>query len=229
MPRTLAPPAPTTDQALTARALIFDLDGVLVQSNPIAERHWRRWARERDVSYEHIAAVHHGRPTVETIREVAPHLDAEAEAERKEGREAEDTDGLTAFDGAHRLTAALPDGRWTIATSGRRRTATTRLAHVGLPRPETLVTADDVASGKPAPDPYRLAAERLGLRPQDCIVIEDAPAGVESARRAGAQVVAVTSSNDADALAAADAVVPRLADVHATLDDADRVRVRWEA
>ncbi|PSQ70973.1 MAG: haloacid dehalogenase [Bacteroidetes bacterium QH_9_67_14] len=197
MPRTLAPPAPTTDQALTAQALIFDLDGVLVQSNPISERHWRRWARERDVSYEHIAAVHHGRPTVETIREVAPHLDAEAEAERKEGREAEDTDGLTAF--------------------------------VGLPRPETLVTADDVASGKPAPDPYRLAAERLGLRPQDCIVIEDAPAGVESARRAGAQVVAVTSSNDADALAAADAVVPQLADVHATLDDAERVRVRWEA
>ncbi|NBB72156.1 MAG: HAD-IA family hydrolase [Bacteroidetes bacterium] len=214
---------------LTCKAIIFDLDGVLVDSNAISERHWQRWARERGIPYDEIAAGHHGRPTVEIIQDVAPHLDAEAEAENKEGREATDTEGLTAFEGAHALTDQLPDGRWTVATSGRRRTATHRLAHVGLPEPETLVTADDITDGKPAPDPYLLAAERLGVAPQDCVVFEDAPAGVEAAQRAGAQVVAVTSTNDASALSAADAVVRRLADVRITADGDGGFRVQPKA
>lgn len=214
--------------SLTCQAIIFDLDGVLVDSNPITERHWRRWAQKHGISFEEIAAVHHGRPTIEIIREVAPHLDAEAEAEEKEGREAEDTDGLTMFDGARALIDCLPDGHWTIATSGRRRTATKRLAHVGLPEPETLVTADDITDGKPAPDPYRLAAERLGVDPQHCVVFEDAPAGVTSAQRAGARVIAITSTNDAEALSAADAVIHRLADVQADLDENGGLCLRWD-
>lgn len=213
--------------ALTGQALIFDLDGVLVDSNAIVERHWRRWAEQRGIPYEKIAAVHHGRPTIEVIEEVAPHLDAAAEAEKKEGQAATDTEGLTAFDGAAALIRALPEGRWTIATSGRRRTATSRLAHVGLPQPETLVTADDIEHGKPAPDPYLLAAQRLGIDPQRCIVFEDAPAGVEAARSAGARVVAVASTNAPEALSAADVVVDRLADVRAHLNGDGEVCVRW--
>lgn len=199
--------------AFTCTAIIFDLDGVLVDSNAISERHWEQWAAEHGIPYDAIASSHHGRPTVEIIRDVAPHLDAEAEAQKKEGPEAMDTDGLVAFDGAAALIDGLPDGQWTIATSGRRRTATTRLAHTGLPQPDALVTADDVTQGKPAPDPYRLAAERLGTDPSECIVFEDAPAGVASAHRAGARVIAIASTNPPDALAAADAVVDRLAEV----------------
>lgn len=213
--------------AFTCTAVIFDLDGVLVDSNAISERHWQRWAREHGIAYETIAASHHGRPTVEIIRDVAPHLDAEAEAQRKEGREATDTDGLVAFDGAAALIDGVPRGQWTIATSGRRRTATTRLAHTGLPQPDTLVTADDVTQGKPAPDPYRLAAERLGVDPPQCIVFEDAPAGVEAARRAGARVIAVATTNPPEALAAADAVVDRLADVTIASAGNGALRVQW--
>lgn len=212
---------------LTCDAIIFDLDGVLVDSNAISERHWKRWAEERGVSYEAIAESHHGRPTAEIIREVAPDLDAEAEAQRKEGREATDTDGLRAFEGAAALIEGLPDGRWTIATSGRHRTATTRLSHTGLPQPNTLVTADDVDNGKPAPDPYLLAAERLGMDPKRCVVFEDAPAGVEAAQRAGAQVVAVASTNPPDALGAAEVVVRRLAEVRVEPSENGALRIRW--
>jgi len=212
---------------LTCDAIIFDLDGVLVDSNAISERHWKQWAEARGVAYEKIATSHHGRPTVEIIQNVAPHLDAEAEAQRKEGREATDTEGLRAFAGAAALIEELPDGRWTIATSGRYRTATTRLSHTGLPQPETLVTADDVEQGKPAPDPYLLAAERLGMDPEQCVVFEDAPAGVEAAQRAGAQVVAVASTNAPDALGAAEVVVSRLAAVRVMLSENGALRIRW--
>lgn len=213
--------------SLTCRAILFDLDGVLVDSNAISERHWKRWAAEHGIPYDEIASMHHGRPTIEIIREVAPHLDAEVEAENKEGREATDTDGLTAFDGAAALIERVPDGQWTIATSGRRRTATTRLAHVGLPEPDTLVTADDIEQGKPAPDPYLLAADRLGIAPQHCVVFEDAPAGVEAAQRAGAKVIAVASTNPPEALAAADAIVERLAEVEVTPDGDGRLHIQW--
>ena len=197
--------------ALRCRAVLFDLDGVLVDSNPIAERHWRRWADRHGLPFDEIARTHHGRPTAETVRRVAPHLDAEREARLKETAEADDTDVLAAYDGAAALLAGLPDGRWAIATSGTRRTAAFRLAHVGLPEPAAFVTADDVRRGKPAPDPYLLAAERLGVAAADCVVVEDAPAGVEAARAAGARVVAVASTNAPAALAGADAVVGRLA------------------
>ena len=195
---------------LTCRAIIFDLDGVLVDSNPIVERHWRRWASQHELPYDEIARTHHGRPTIEIIRQVAPHLDAEAEARAKEMAEADDTDGLTAFEGAAALLARLPAGRWAIATSGSRRTASIRLRHVGLDAPEVLVTSDDVTRGKPAPEPYLLAAERLGLDAGDCVVIEDAPAGITAAKAARARVVAVASTNPVGELAEADAVADRI-------------------
>jgi len=199
----------------TCDAIIFDLDGVLVDSNEIAERHLRRWAERHEVAFERVAAVHHGRPTVETIRFVAPHLDAELEAQVLEGAEAIDTAGLVAFAGAARLLAELPKGQWAIATSGMRRTATNRLSHVGLIVPEVLITADDVREGKPSPEPYLVAAKRLGIDAARCVVVEDAPAGIASARAAGAKVVGVTSTHSADKLAGADVIVKRLADLSA--------------
>jgi mannitol-1-/sugar-/sorbitol-6-phosphatase len=194
-------------------AIIFDLDGVLIDSNAIAERHLRAWAQRHGVPLEHIAAIHHGRTTVETVRLVAPHLDAATEAEAMETAEADDVDGLVAFPGAARLLARLPAGRWAIATSGTRRTATLRLAYAGLASPDVLITADDVTKGKPAPDPYLLAAKRLGLLPSRCVVVEDAPAGIASAHAAGARVIGVASSMAPEKLAGADVIVASLEDL----------------
>lgn len=213
---------------LTCDALIFDLDGVLVDSNEIAERHLRTWAERHSLTFERVAALHHGRTTVETIRLLAPHLNADVEAELLEGAESIDTVGLVAFAGAAGLLAGLPRARWAIATSGSRRTATYRLEHTGLLKPDVLVTADDVTVGKPSPEPYLVAAKRLGVDPTRCVVVEDAPAGVASARAAGARVVGITSTNSADRLAGADAILARLSELRVVTAD-DALVVSWSA
>ena len=209
----------------SCRALLLDLDGVLVDSEAAIEQRWRQWAAFRDVPFEEVEAVYHGRPAFEVIREVAPHLDADAETERMSDTVAAAPEKLSAFEGAAALLADLPEGRWTIATSGRHRTATNRLSHVGLPIPDALVTADDVERGKPHPEPYRLAAERLGVAPEHCLVLEDAPAGVEAGRRAGARVIGVATGHPPDALSTADAVVSSVADVHVEPTETDALRV----
>ncbi|MBD2105978.1 HAD-IA family hydrolase [Nodosilinea sp. FACHB-13] len=150
------------------QAIIFDVDGVLINSDPVAERHWRIWADRHGVDFEAILRIHHGRPTIETIRQVAPHVDAAKEAHIKETAEADDTNGLILYPGAKELLAGLPRDRWGVATSGTRRTVSLRFPHLGLPEPLVMVTADDVQRGKPAPDPYLLAAEQLGVAPTDC-------------------------------------------------------------
>ena len=199
---------------ISCKAIIFDFDGVLVDSNPIAERHWSMWAKKHGIPESDVLSIHHGRPTVETIRAVAPSMDAAAEALKKETAEADDTDGLTKYAGADEIISVLPAGMWGIATSGTRRTATNRLKFVGLPEPRVLVTADDVQNGKPDPEPYLLAANKMGVSPADSVVIEDAPAGISSAKNAGAFVIAVATTNANDALQEADLIVRRLADLH---------------
>lgn len=207
-------------------AIIFDLDGVLVNSNPIAERHWTAWAALHGLDAEKILSIHHGQPTIQTIRAVAPHLDAATEAAKKEKEEADDIDGLTRCPGALALIDVLPDSRWAIATSGTRRTARKRLGVVGLPEPAVFVTADDVKQGKPAPDPYLQAIDGLGLEPMDCLVIEDAPAGITAAKAAGAQVIGITSTNPKEKLLEADWVVDSLQDL-ALLLGKDGLQIRF--
>ncbi len=206
-------------------AILFDLDGVLVDSEAVVRRQWKRWAEDRGIPFEEVEAVQTGRPAVEVIEEVAPHLDPETEIERLGDERA--TDGLEAFDGAKALLNRLPRDRWAIATSGRHRTATARMAHVGLPEPEVFVTADDVERGKPAPEPYQQAATGLGIDPGRCVVLEDAPAGVASARRAGATVLGVATSQPPDALAAATAVIPHVKALDVRAGDAG-LRVDWQ-
>lgn len=213
--------------SITCEALIFDLDGVLVDSEDAVEQRWRYWAERRDIPFEEVEAVYHGRPMAEVIREVAPHLDAEAETEEMNDVTTAAPDTLQAFDGAKQLLDDLPEARWTIATSGRRRTATNRLSQVGLPIPDTLVTADDIEKGKPAPDPYLLAADRLGVEPAHCVVLEDAPAGVEAAQRAGAHVIGVATATPPDELAPADGIVWSVADVHVEPTGHGSLHVHW--
>src|SRR5512143_1680270 len=162
--------------SFTCSAILFDLDGVLVDSTGSVERHLRLWAEEHKVDVDRLLAVAHGRRTSETIRMVAPHLDSPAEVERIERRESEDASGVKVMPGARELVGSIPDGRWGIVTSGTRHLATTRLKLVGIQIPEALITAENVSNGKPHPEPYLAGARMLGIAPKECIVIEDAPA-----------------------------------------------------
>jgi mannitol-1-/sugar-/sorbitol-6-phosphatase len=194
-------------------AILFDLDGVLMDSRVAVERAWERWATGHGIDPIAVLAQAHGRRTIDTIRAIAPLLDIEAEARLLEVAESVDFDGVTTLPGAAELLESLPAGSWTVVTSGTRALATGRLVHGGLPIPEQLITADDVERGKPDPQPYLAGAAALGIDSADCLVIEDAPAGIEAGKAAGMTVLAVATTFEARALTAADYVVGSLADV----------------
>ncbi len=198
-------------------AILFDLDGVLVNSTPAVARQWRLWAREHNISPEEVLRIAHGRRTVEVVRLLAPHLDADAESERIEKREADDVEGVAVVRGALELVSSLSDGLWAVVTSGTRYLATSRLGRHGLPIPKVLVTADDVQNGKPHPEPYLKGAQLLAVAPEECLVIEDAPAGIQSAHTSGMDVIAVSTTYPVGALSAADAIVNDLSGIRARL------------
>lgn len=214
-----------TELVLHARALLFDFDGVLVDSVAAVERAWGQWAGEHGLDAAEVVAQAHGVRTVETVRALTPHLDAAGEAARIETREVAYADQVSAYPGAAELLSGLPDASWAIVTSGTRRLASARLHAIGLPVPSVFVTADDVTSGKPAPDPYLLAAEHLGVAPAECVVIEDSPAGVIAGRNAGMRVVAVTTTHEAGQFADPTVMVDSVAALRATGDGDGRVRI----
>jgi len=188
-------------------AILFDLDGVLVDSTRSVDREWRQWAGRKGVDGDAIMAIAHGVRTVEVIRTVAPHLDAAAEAWEIEHREAGAQDGVVVMPGALELVLSIPAGRWGVVTSGSRPLATARLEYCGLPVPNVLVTSDDVKQGKPHPEPYLKGAEQLRFSPAECLVIEDAPAGIQSARAGGMKVIGLSSTYAPEKLSTADAVI----------------------
>lgn len=200
-------------------AILFDLDGVLVDSTRSVERQWRAWAREHGIDGDNVMIVGHGVRAVEVVRAVAPHLDAEAEVRRLEAREAEDQDGVAAMPGAIDLVGSIPEGHWGVVTSGTRHLATARLRLFGIPIPKVLVTSDEVVRGKPHPEPYLRGAELLGVNPAECLVIEDAPAGIQSAHAAGMRVIALASTYPVPVLSEADAVVQKLRQIHIVPDN----------
>ncbi len=199
-------------------AILFDLDGVLVDSTGSVDRQWRIWARERGIDEDKVMAIAHGVRAVEVVRTVAPHLDAEVEVGKLESREAADHDGVAVMPGAIELIHAIPGGRWGVVTSGRRHLATGRLKLAGISIPKVMVAADEVANGKPHPEPYLKGAELLGVDPKDCLVIEDAPAGIRSAHAAGMKALGLTSTYPASALTEADVVISSLNQLHVNHD-----------
>jgi len=201
---------------LECAAVLFDLDGVLVDSTGAVERAWRGWAEQQGLRFEDVIVHAHGRRTVETIAAVAPHLDARAEMLALEDNEIARATEVAPLPGAQDVLRALGGVQWAIVTSGTRRLAGARIEACGFPSPPALITGDDVAEGKPHPEGYAKAAEALGVEPADCVVFEDAPAGTEAARAAGARVIALTTTHDAAELGAADGCVDTLAQVSAT-------------
>jgi sugar-phosphatase len=207
--------------AIACSALLFDLDGVLIDSTPAVARVWSRWAVEHGLDPEMVVRRAHGRPSRTTIRELLPTADINREDREVEHREMEDLDGVVLLPGARELLNTLPPERWTIATSCTRPLAEVRLRAAGLPIPRTMITSSDVKIGKPDPEPYLKAAAKLGFAASDCIVVEDAPAGVRAGKAAGARVIAFLTTMVRRDLeeAGADWIVHNCADIRASRDD----------
>jgi sugar-phosphatase len=204
------------------RGLLFDMDGVLVSSIGSVERSWQKWAERHGLDVAEAVRQAHGRRAIETIQMLGPELDAEAELKLLENWEVEDTEGLEILKGVEAILSALPQKYWTVVTSATDRLARARMAAGGVPVPEKLITAENVTDGKPHPEPYCRGAALLGLKPEDCVVIEDSASGARSGHAAGCKVLATLFSHELETLDAADWVVDSLEHVKVTLlpDDA---------
>ncbi len=197
-------------------AILFDLDGVLVDSRACVEKHWKQWALRNDLDPEYVLSNIHGKRIHENIRLLTPHLNPEEESQWISSREQFDTDGVHEIEGAKDLLNSLNGNLWAIATSGNFHTANTRITHTHLPKPKVLITADDVKEGKPNPEPYMKAASNLGIKPCSCLVIEDAPSGIKAAKSAGMSCIAVATTHAASLLKKADCVIHSLHDMIVT-------------
>ena len=188
---------------IRCRGVLFDLDGVLVDSTPAVARVWAWWARQHGFDADKVVREAHGKPSIATIRELLPNGNHEAENLEVERREIEDVEGVIPLPGAMELLRAIPSEKWAIVTSCTRRLAKVRIGTAGLPTPKRMVTSNDIRNGKPDPEPYLKGAQILGAAGTECVVIEDAPAGIRAGKAAGAHVVALrTTAEDAELRAA---------------------------
>ena len=212
--------------SLLVQGVLFDLDGVLIDSTAGVTRVWRDWGIRHGLDPDQTAHAAHGRRAIDTVRLLSPHLDAEAELRDLERREIDHSYDVAVFPGAVRLLSSLPPSRWAIVTSGTRDLAAHRLKVAGLPVPELMITGSDIQHGKPHPEPYQRGAALLGLPPATCIAIEDAPNGIRSALDAGMPVLAVPTTYPVDELTQATSLLPELAALHATAVG-DFIRLDW--
>ena len=176
-------------------ALLFDMDGTLVETTQAVERCWRAWAKHYDVDIRRILEICHGRQARTTIRMVAPHLDVEEAAQNLLERELQEQGGINPIPGAAAFLEALEGKPWTIVTSAARPLALHRLKLAGLPVPDLMITAEDVAEGKPHPGCFLLGAQKLGAAPLRTLVLEDSLAGLEAGRMAGMQTLQICASH----------------------------------
>ena len=204
------------------RAVVFDLDGVLVDSMAAIRAYWTGWAARRGVPADAVLADLH-LTAEELVRRFAPGLDPLVEAAATALGQAEMETGIVPLPGGRALIDALPAERWAVVTSGRRHLAGRHLELGGLPVPRVLITAEDTPRGKPDPAGFRLAADRLGVSAEHCLAFEDTPAGVQAARAAGMSVVAVTNTHGAAELGEAHAIIDSLASVRVGRDGAHLV------
>jgi sugar-phosphatase len=212
--------------SLLVQGVLFDLDGVLIDSTAGVTRVWRDWGIRNGLDPALAAHAAHGRRAIDTVRLLAPKLNAETELRDLERREIADSYDVVVFPGAARLLATLPLRRWAIVTSGTRDLACHRLRVAGLLLPEFMITGSDIDRGKPHPEPYLRGAALLGLDPAACVAVEDAPTGIRSASQAGMPVLAVPTTYAVSELAQATALLPSLDALQATIVG-DFVRLNW--
>ncbi len=209
------------------RGILFDMDGVLVSSLGSVERSWTSWAESRGIDPALAIRTAHGRRAIETIRLLRPDLNDEQELKWIEDREVEDNEGLEILKGVKPILESLPEKYWTVVTSATGRLARSRMQFGGIPVPERMITADMVTRGKPDPEPYRRGAEILGLKPEECLVIEDSASGAKAGHAAGCKVLATLFSHSLESLSAADWIVDSLEHVHVRLVD-EQVELAFE-
>jgi sugar-phosphatase len=207
---------------ISAKGLLFDMDGVLISSIASVNRCWRRWAAHYGVPNATEIHIAHGVRALDLILGFRPDFTDEQAQEALrliEDLEIDDVADLVVLPGVRELLNSLPQDRWTIVTSATRRLMVARLKAAGLPEPARMITGNDVANGKPHPEPYISGARILGFAPSECVVVEDAPSGVGSGKAAGSRVLGVLGTHDAASLraAGADWVVDSLTGVKAEL------------
>jgi sugar-phosphatase len=199
-----------TTLTLPCPAVLFDVDGTLVDSTPLVERAAREWAVEYGVDADAYLAVAHGRRTSDSVADFLPPGRVREATERLDALEAANVSSVVAIPGARELLSAMDTLPWAVVTSMDPVQLAARAKAAGIPLPDVVVTALDVDAGKPDPAGYLLAARRLNVDPRACVIIEDAPAGVQAGRAAGATVIAVTTSHAHQALREADLIIPDL-------------------
>ncbi len=195
---------------VAAQGILFDMDGVLLSSIGSVRRCWRRWAKMYGVPNAEEYEVPHGVRAIDIVKSLRPDIDPQEGLRAIEEMEVEDVGDLQVLPGVKTLLAGLPLERWAIVTSSTRRLLLARLKAAGLPVPERIISADDVERGKPDPEPYRRGAELLELRPEECLVVEDAPSGVGAGKAAGSRVLGVLGTHSAAELHGADWIVGSL-------------------
>nr|WP_321269180.1 sugar phosphatase [uncultured Tolumonas sp.] len=216
---------------MKCKGFLFDLDGTLVDSLPVVERAWSNWAKSRDLDPAVVLDFIHGKQAITSLRHFMPGESEDAIQQQfslLEKVESEDTDGIVALPGAAQLLERLNalSVPWAIVTSGSVPVAHARHAAGDLATPEIFITAELVARGKPNPDPYLLGAQRLGLKPEECVVVEDAPAGVLSGLAAGCKVIAVNAPDDTLGLDKVDLVLKSLAVLQVEAVQGDEFLIR---
>jgi sugar-phosphatase len=205
---------------VATKALLFDMDGVLISSIASVNRCWKRWAAHYGVPNAEDFVIRHGTRAVEIIQELRPDFGEQEIADGLrliEDMEIDDVHDLKVLPGVRELLGSLPSNRWTIVTSATRRLVVARLKAAELPMPDEIITGNDVVNGKPHPEPYMTGAKLLGFTPAECVVVEDAPTGVGSGKAAGSRVLGVLGTHEASEIyaAGADWVVAALTGVKA--------------
>jgi mannitol-1-/sugar-/sorbitol-6-phosphatase len=193
------------------KAWLFDLDGTLIDSMSCIEIAWKIWCQSHGLKVEDVMHQAHGKRTADSLKIILPSGNLAEETAFMENLECELVEGLVAIPSARQLLETISGNPWAIVTSGSKRLATHRIEHTGIPKPKVLINGDDVTNGKPNPEGYLMAANRLNIRPSDCIVVEDAVAGVRAGKAAGMTVVAVAFTHSVEELQEADHIYESLA------------------